>query len=619
MKKEEIEMFNIKNEILDTNNPLSVGNGDLAVTVDILGTQTFYEAYNTIPLTSISATCFVTNPKEPKILPKRYQAHSHEVGYFTDNKNQEESFEQLRTYPYKFHFFLFELWNNQKKIRMEDVSFSLQELDLYEGIIHSEFQIQEKLIQTNCMVDEVNEIFRFEIKGAKGLQIKIVFPKSSYTAKASCYPLLDSFEFLNNVITRYTEHESFEAYLYSNMNAYHDGKALLLSILDDASYFEIAIHKQLRYQAHKSFFDSIDARLLTPQQDLLTKEQCNELNRRMILSMYVLKVNSCGKYPPSETGVTMNSWNSKFHLEMHPWHSLWLAKYGLTKRLERQLYYYKTILKSSKNRAKAQGYLGARFPKMTSYLGEDSPSSIGPLLLWQQPHLLLMLEACYNATKNLSLIEEFEEVLDELILFLESFIYKGDDYVYHLDYPLIPAQECYDPAFTKDPIFEVEYVRYAFQKMIQFKSILKHSIKPIWYDYIAYLIPPAQKDGCYLATQDNQGKQTYHDFAYDHPLVLMAYSLIQSDRLENQVLKNTLKKVLKSYNLEELWGWDFPMMALTAIHLEMKKEAVELLLLDTPKNQYLKNGHNRQGSRTDLPLYLPGNGAFLLALKELLN
>jgi hypothetical protein len=35
--------------------------------------------------------------------------------------------------------------------------------------------------------------------------------------------------------------------------------------------------------------------------------------------------------------------------------------------------------------------------------------------------------------------------------------------------------------------------------------------------------------------------------------------------------------------------------------------------MDTPKNTYLKNGHNRQGDRKDLPLYLPGNGALLLA------
>ncbi|HLV08650.1 MAG TPA: hypothetical protein VKY40_00410, partial [Halanaerobiales bacterium] len=41
--------------------------------------------------------------------------------------------------------------------------------------------------------------------------------------------------------------------------------------------------------------------------------------------------------------------------------------------------------------------------------------------------------------------------------------------------------------------------------------------------------------------------------------------------------------------------------------------AVELLLMDSPVNKFLKNGHNRQGDKESLPLYLPGNGALLLA------
>ncbi|MDR1913005.1 MAG: hypothetical protein LBQ68_00780, partial [Clostridiales bacterium] len=32
-----------------------------------------------------------------------------------------------------------------------------------------------------------------------------------------------------------------------------------------------------------------------------------------------------------------------------------------------------------------------------------------------------------------------------------------------------------------------------------------------------------------------------------------------------------------------------------------------------PKNTYLPNGHNKQGDKSDLPLYLPGNGGMLWA------
>lgn len=36
--------------------------------------------------------------------------------------------------------------------------------------------------------------------------------------------------------------------------------------------------------------------------------------------------------------------------------------------------------------------------------------------------------------------------------------------------------------------------------------------------------------------------------------------------------------------------------------------------MQTPKNTFLANGHNAQGARRDLPLYLPGNGGLLIAV-----
>jgi hypothetical protein len=36
-------------------------------------------------------------------------------------------------------------------------------------------------------------------------------------------------------------------------------------------------------------------------------------------------------------------------------------------------------------------------------------------------------------------------------------------------------------------------------------------------------------------------------------------------------------------------------------------------MMDTPNNHYGINGHNVQKLRSDLPVYLPGNGSLLLA------
>ena len=53
------------------------------------------------------------------------------------------------------------------------------------------------------------------------------------------------------------------------------------------------------------------------------------------------------------------------------------------------------------------------------------------------------------------------------------------------------------------------------------------------------------------------------------------------------------------------------MLAMTAARLGEGGIAVDALLLDTPKNRYLPNGHNWQSDR--LPIYLPGNGGLLAA------
>ena len=96
--------------------------------------------------------------------------------------------------------------------------------------------------------------------------------------------------------------------------------------------------------------------------------------------------------------------------------------------------------------------------------------------------------------------------------------------------------------------------------------------------------------------------------------MLAALGVLPGYKVDKEIMANTLNKVFEVWDFEEAWGWDFPVMAMTAARLGKKDMAIDLLLLDTPKNTYLVNGHNKQGEREDLPLYLPGNGALLLAV-----
>jgi len=76
-------------------------------------------------------------------------------------------------------------------------------------------------------------------------------------------------------------------------------------------------------------------------------------------------------------------------------------------------------------------------------------------------------------------------------------------------------------------------------------------------------------------------------------------------------MRRTLRRVLDTWQWPETWGWDYPLVSMTAARLGEPEAAVDALLMDTPKNRYLPNGHNYQ--RPGLSIYLPGNGGVLLA------
>ena len=89
-------------------------------------------------------------------------------------------------------------------------------------------------------------------------------------------------------------------------------------------------------------------------------------------------------------------------------------------------------------------------------------------------------------------------------------------------------------------------------------------------------------------------------------------SKIDRETLEKELMRKTLNHVMNHWEWPSTWGWDYPMVAMTAARLDEPRIAVNALLKEVQKNRYLPNGHNYQSD--GLPIYLPGNGGLLTAV-----
>jgi hypothetical protein len=279
--------------------------------------------------------------------------------------------------------------------------------------------------------------------------------------------------------------------------------------------------------------------------------------------------------------------------------------------LEKSLDWYSQVLPSARDRAKQQGYTGARWAKMTDPEGRDSPSPIGPLLIWQQPHPISYAELVYLSKPTAATLRKYAHIVEASADFMADYAHfdaKTDRYV--LGPPVIPAQENHPARETWNPTYELEYWNYGLKTANKWRTRMGMKPNPKWDEITRKLSRLPVKDGVYMAHENCP--QTFTERNKDHPSMLGALGILSGEMVDRETMRRTLKKVMAEWDWPETWGWDYPMTAMTAARLGETGIAIDALLLDTPKNGYAKNGHNYQ--RPNLPLYLPGNGGLLYAI-----
>ena len=636
----------------DANHPLSVGNGRFCFTVDATGLQTFPEAYtDTVPLGTLSDWGWHTGPN-----PEGWSVDTFAFKTFPDLKGRPVPYcdvpgnkktpeiQWLRANPHRLHLgqigFLLKHADGSLA-KTNDLADIAQTLDLWNGEIISHFKFDGEPVEVRTVCNPNQDAVAVRVKSPwvkRGrLAIQIRFPYGTGETRTADWTHPDAHE------TRLHQDKQSQGRFTRTLDG--DGYVVDASWSAGASLTNTATHQyeivpgitgnptdelelacefaaespapvtgfsRAREEAQtywNRFWKSGGAIDLSGSRD----PRWFELERRIVLSQYLTAIQDAGQNPPQETGLTYNTWEGKFHLEMHWWHAAHFALWNRLPLLENSLGYYQKILPRAIATAKKQGYAGARWPKMTSPSGAESPSPVGPFLVWQQPHPIFYAELCYRAHGDRATLDHFKEVVFQTADFMASYP-TWDDATHR--YVLGPVLQCAQEIFPKDhtlnPPFELAYWRWALEAAQTWRTRLGLPRDKKWDAVLDGLARPPVADGKYLFAETAPESYTHPKWNADHPSVVGALSFVPGPQINVDTMRRTFDWIWTHWNWPDTWGWDYPMLAMTAARLGEPERAIDALLLDTPKNQYALNGHVYQ--RPGLTLYLPANGGLLYAV-----
>jgi hypothetical protein len=245
--------------------------------------------------------------------------------------------------------------------------------------------------------------------------------------------------------------------------------------------------------------------------------------------------------------------------------------------------------------------------------GRESPSTIGVFLIWQQPHPIYFAELVWREREDPAVLESYREIVFATAEFMASYPSwdeAGQRFV--LGPPLIPAQELHPAQTTFNPTFELAYWRYGLETAQRWRERLGLARDPGWDHVIEHLSALPIRDGLYTNAESDPDTFNNVSMRRDHPTLLGAYGFIASPQVDTEAMHRTLQRVMTDWQWHETWGWDYPLVAMTAARLGEPELAIDALMMDTAKNRFHPNGHNYQ--REGLSIYLPGNGGLLAAV-----
>lgn len=627
-------------ERIDTMASLTVGNGSFAFTADVTGLQTFPEMYSLgVPLGTMSDWGWHSFPnqenfrfeetlKEYDFGRGRKELYSTQI---KDDERKKSACDYYRINPHRLHLGAIGFEGLEASaIRNID-----QTLDMWNGIIDSKFTTDGKRMEVKTSVDPELDLVAAVISdpGRHSVALRFPYPTGKHSDDACDWnadPLHKTDLLMSAPGKAIVRHTIDTTVYYVTLNWRGNSKAVKsgpnkISITPDRDEWNLtALFSENLTEgtnppasgviaAASDYWQSFWKNGGVVDFSLCTDPRAKELERRVVLSQYLLATNCAGNTPPQETGLTYNSWFGKFHLEMIWWHQAQFALYGHEDLLAKTLPWYGVAMPNAKAIAERQGFDGIRWMKMTDPGSIEAPSSVGSFLIWQQPHLIYLAELLYRANPSREVLTQYYPLIEETAKFMASFADWDAENGRYVLKGIIPAQETLRAAETVNPPFELSYWHFGLNTAQKWRERMGLERNAEWDNITSKLSHLAAKDSLYLAAET--APQTYEDirFTSDHMAVLGSLGILPASPLADpEILDNTFDWIYDNWNWDKTWGWDYPTTAMCAVRVGQPEKAVNALLMDKRTNTYLPNGHNYQDDR--LRCYLPGNGGLLTAI-----
>jgi len=647
-RMELVQRHNVQTFSIDPEAAVSVGNGDFAFTVDITGLQTLPQLYHDkgIPLETLSSWAWQSWPN-PKGLTlqdsmKEYPFYGRSIRYPSLQSSEAGAYFRENPHPVALGQVGFLI--DGQPIAPEQITKIQQTLDLWSGIIHSKWEIAGEPVEVFTAVDSKSHTIVIDATSALiangRLTLQWAFPLSYDTSVKNKPPFIwDQDEQHQTALEASTP----DAWLIRRNTLgceYWVEVACRDAVFTSTSphHWNLSAKETDHLTLTTSFASSLDLAYTLPadvfanssegwqhywmqggmvQLNQSTDPRALELERRIILSQYLMRINYAGSVPPGETGLTHLSWYGKHNSEVYIVHAAQWYQWGRTEFLEKGLKWYQDILPEGKKVAQSEGFKGVRWPKMSGIDGRPGPGTINPFIIWNQPNPIYLCELVYRSNPTEETLRTYADLVFESADFLASYAQKDAETGYfNLGPPIKAVTESTGENQTRNPTFELAYWYFTLGLANEWKARLGQPPVPEWKEVQDGLAPLPQEAGKYLEIESFRG--LYETGQPVPNSMILAYGLLPATaKVDPALMHHTIDAVTNSHpdKLGRWVSWALGMSAMTYARLGEAETATTIVTNTEKTARFMPSGHVRRPAEPEgCVAYLPVNASFLEAV-----